>query len=470
MAEESARSSLRGLLKRWPWILLALAVGLAVWHDVDYPDDIDMEFPKVVRPTFCRRPPPAYRLAEPGDTLDRVGMYASAAGIVLALAGMLRRARSGQDTALWPAALGGALAAFWYTATPGPSLDGWYGWGWRAILDPTAPPTLQLGLAASAAALAALVVGAALATRDRWKTLWQRGVDRNCLGLLIVAAVLVALRQVEIPGVEPAGYWPRWSMAWGMLAFDFALLRALPPRPSRCGWFCAKLVGGCIWAGLVALGLGLIWYHRPIDRLRAVEPGKIYISAMPTTCGLSLAYERHRFRTIINLFPEDTAYRSSLLPDELRFASEHGIRYEGNTSSVAESEAFIDRTLALAQDPNAWPILVHCHACMDRTPAWMGLYRFLVEGRPLDEIMREIERHRGLRPKASVLLLYNRVLASRAPEQYERDPTSPLIRKCTEGTLDPYLQALQEAARGANPASPQRVSSRGRAAPRIRRP
>ncbi len=54
------------------------------------------------------------------------------------------------------------------------------------------------------------------------------------------------------------------------------------------------------------------------------------------------------------------------------------------------------QTLALAQDPSAWPILVHCHGCMDRSPAWMGIYRFVVQGRPLLEVMQEIERHRGL--------------------------------------------------------------------------
>ena len=39
----------------------------------------------------------------------------------------------------------------------------------------------------------------------------------------------------------------------------------------------------------------------------------------------------------------------------------------------------------------------------------MGIYRFVVKERPLLEVMQEIERHRGYRPKASVILLYNRV-------------------------------------------------------------
>ena len=55
----------------------------------------------------------------------------------------------------------------------------------------------------------------------------------------------------------------------------------------------------------------------------------------------------------------------------------------GSPSDPLEADAFLDLTLRLAQDPDAWPVLVHCHGCMDRSPAWMGIYRFLVEGRPL---------------------------------------------------------------------------------------
>ena len=36
---------------------------------------------------------------------------------------------------------------------------------------------------------------------------------------------------------------------------------------------------------------------------------------------------------------------------------------------------------------------------MDRSPASVGIYRFVVEGWPLADALREIERHRGLRPQ-----------------------------------------------------------------------
>jgi hypothetical protein len=70
----------------------------------------------------------------------------------------------------------------------------------------------------------------------------------------------------------------------------------------------------------------------------------------------------------------------------------------------------------------------------------MGIYQFAVKGRPLLEVMQAIERHRGYRPKASVILLYNRVLPRCAGEQrYRDDPTASVLRQCAEGANDPKV-------------------------------
>ena len=89
------------------------------------------------------------------------------------------------------------------------------------------------------------------------------------------------------------------------------------------------------------------------------------------------------------------------------------------------------------REPSSWPVLVHCHASMDRSPAWMGLYRFVVEGWTLADAFREIEHHRGLRPKASVILLYNRVLPLLAPERCALDPTAALLQTSRRGNGRP---------------------------------
>jgi predicted protein tyrosine phosphatase len=446
----------RRLAMLWPWAALAALLAAAVWHVVDFDEEVDLEYPRVVRPTFGARPAAAYRLAEPGDTIDKIGLYLAAGCVVLSAWGMIAGRRRG----LWPAALGLSLAAAWYAATPGPTLDGWHSLGWRALLDPAAPPRLRLALAAAGLGLAALVVGTILATRGRWAELWGHARERGLVGLLASATALVLLRQVEIPGVEPAGYWPRWAFTAGMLAFGLGLLKVRPHLPARRrGWAAAVAIAAAWWA-IVLGGEASMWYHRPLARLRAVVPGRIYISAMPTYRGLQVAHARHHFKTIINLFPEDTDLRSPLLPQEERFVREHGVRFVRSPSNLLESEAFIDRTLALARDPDAWPILVHCHGCVDRTPAWMGIYRFLVQGRPLREIMQEIERHRGYRPKASVTLVFVRVLPRRDPRRFWSDPAAPLLVRCASGTIDPGEAQAMARRLGANPEGGLRVSRR----------
>jgi hypothetical protein len=452
----------RDTLRRFrPWFILALAVWPASWHTIDFPEDVDDEYPGVQRPTFSRLPPPAYRLAEPGDTIDRIGIYVSSIALVLSVLGLwgaVRRRRPG----LWPSALALALAGFWYAANPGPTFDGWHGLGWTALHHPETPTALRIALAAAALLLVGAVVGPLIANWPRRGELWRRARERHAVGLIGFALIAALVRQVEIPGVEPVGYWPRWALVWSLIAFSLVLVR-LFPRPGLRSWGAGAglgLLGLSAWFALVVGGIWLTWYHRPLARLRAVVPGKIYISAMPTPRGLEIAQRRHHFKTIINLFPEDTPLRSPLFPKELAFARAHGIHYVVSPADVASSDAFLDETLRLARDPSAWPILVHCHACMDRTPAWMGIYRFVVQGRPLDAIFREIEGHRGYRPKASVILLYNRVLPTRAPAHYASDPTAALLRRCAAGTHDPYEDELraERERRGANPDAPPRVS------------
>ncbi len=426
------------LRRRWPWLIMALMVVPAVWHVLDFDEDVDPEFPRVERPWFSVAPPAAYRLAEPGDTLDRIAIYLSSVSVMMAAGGLVFARGRG----FWPASMAIGLAAFWASATPGPTVDGWHGLGWSAIANPRAPSLLRAGLMLVAMALGGIVAATAWRRRDQINGLWSGSHARGTASLWIAALLLAGASPFDIPGVEPRGYWPRCAMVWSLTAFDLGLsIELLPLVQTRTSRLALGLAATAGWLALVVLGIDVTWYHRPLARLKAVVPDRIYISAMPTRRGLQVAQSRHHFRTIINLFPEETAQRSPLLGDELKFVQEHRIRYLASPSDASPeaSNAFLNETLALARDESAWPILVHCHGCMDRSPAWMGIYRFLVQGRPLDEIMKEIERHRGYRPKASVILLYNRVLPPRAGARYWADPTAMLLRRCASGTTDPML-------------------------------
>lgn len=416
--------------KLWPWLVLAIAVVPAVWHVVDFPDDPDAEFPHVQRPTFNRLPPPAYRLAEPGDTIDRVAIYVASIGVVLSAYGGMWRRSLGQPVGAWPAAFALSMAAWWSASTPSPTFDGWHGLGWSRIWDGGSPSSLRVGLGIAACVLIGII----------WRFRDFRAAGIRRADLLIAVTGLVLPKLLGINGPEPAGYWPRWAFDLGLIALAEALVIGLPAAPSNKRTK-ATIVAGMVvgWVILVLGGIELTWWHRPLNRLRTVVPGRIYLSAMPTYRGLRIAHSRHRFRTIVNLFPEDTPQRSPRWPQEQRFAREHGIRLVAATADDRDSSRFLDETLAIARDPAAWPILVHCHGSMDRSPAWMGLYRFLEQGRPLGEVLREIEAHRGYRPKASVTLLYDRVLTRLAPDRYRDDPDGRLLHRCATADRPPTL-------------------------------
>jgi hypothetical protein len=421
-----------GASRAWPWCVLALLTLPAIWSVVDGENDIDPELPTVVRPTFSAFPPAAYRFAEACDTIDHVAVYVSSAALVLSCWGWLRN--RGERT--WVAAVALSAAAFWHAATPGPLADGWYGLGWRTIGDTRAPLANRVILAVLAASVVVIVIWALCQRPIR--AAYNLARARGILGFLSVAAILLAMRQMAWVDREPLGFWPRWIYVWALFAWAFAIVRVVPPAPP--GWSKKAIIGVMILISLSLdfTGRGLFWYQRPLARLREVVPGRIYISAMPTYRGLTLAQDRYHFRTIINLYPEYTPEQSPDWPDELRFARERGIEYLGNSSSDGKGgEEFVARTIEIARDPKAWPILVHCHASMDRSPAWMGIYRFVVQGWPLADALREIERHRGLRPKAAVTVLYNHILPRLAPERCAGDPTFALLRECAGGIGEP---------------------------------
>jgi hypothetical protein len=446
---------LRELAARlWPWIVLIVATLPSIWYVLDYESDLDPEFPSVRRPTFSNYPPPAYRLADAGDTIDHIAVYVASAATVLAGWGLLRSTQK----RLWVAFLAISLAAYWHAATPGPLMDSWHGLGWRVVLDPLAPWSLRLLLSALGGLLVLLSLWGSWGAAG--SGFWDAARKHGVVGLIGVSTLLILLRQTEWLDREPFGFWPRWVYVWGLLAWALALLRLAPKPPANWvrGAALASLM--TVWLLLNFTGRGIFWYQRPVHRLREVVPGRIYISAMPTQWGLELAHARHHFRTIINLFPEFTRERSPLVPEELRFVREHELKYIGNVPDDDPSgEAFIARTLAAAQDPANWPILVHCHASMDRSPAWVGLYRFVVEKWPLADALRELEHHRGLRPKASVTLLYNRMIPLLAPERAAKDPTAALLQECAGEVIDPAVGLMARPDRGLIAPSQARTES-----------
>lgn len=447
--EESSTNPLdRGRLSagRWirgiPWFIAASLFAIAVVLPFStLKEEVDTDFPDVQRGVFSAYSPMVYRLAEPGDTLDRVGVYLASLGLVVtSLGGWRSRDR------LWLSGWCAVLLTAWVAACPWPTFDGWHGLNPRALFEPTTPIYLKLVQVALLLGISVMMIGPLWSARGRIAK-----SDRSLSLLFVTASACGVYRIVAWPDPDPTGYWPRWALILGLTLFLGGLIRVFPfQRRREALWLSLglKSLQFSAVAGLILLGLWSIWLHRPLNRLKVIEPGRVYISAMPTYGGLEVAQARHQFKTIINLFNENGRQRHPNSPDEKRFVAERGLRYierpDADTDSEIGELEFIKATLAVARDPKAWPVLVHCHGCMDRTPAWAGLYRFLDQGWSLTEVMTEIERHRGLRPKGSVYLLYNWALPQLAAQRFNADPTSKLLKAATAWSVDPYQASRSE--------------------------
>ena len=345
---------------------------------------------------------------------------------------------------------------------PRPDRPSTAGTAWAGVpsFDPEAPAVLRISLASAALGLASLVaVSLWIARRGRFDEECSLAKPGSGCRSWSPHSSWPRRRQFEIPGVEPVGYWPRWAWVWGLAAFDLALIRAMPPlgersRLAACG---GALGGAAAWSALVAGGIWLTWYHRPLERLRVVEPGRIFISAMPTPRGLEVAHGRHRFKTIINLFPEKPPLRHPLHPDEVRFAREHGIRYvespggRGLVRRVPRRDPAPGTRPRRLADPGPLPRLHGPHARLDghlplrRPGAPAG--RDPPGDRAASRVSAQGVGHAALQPGP----------APRAPERYAADPTASLLRACAEGTRDPYEDQLRAEARARTP-RPRRVS------------
>lgn len=427
-------------------LLCLLVAAVAVWHALDFSHDFDPEFPGMNRDHYSQYAPFAYRLAEPGDTLDLTTLYMSAAGIGLLCLLKLRpefRSSTQAESHARLALLGVCLAGFWFGSCPDPTMDAWHGLAPAALFRVSTPVWQRAIIAVIAMCISALIL---LPIAFHGRT-WFRNASIQTKTVDSIAIAGLLWRITNWPDPEPWGYWPRWAMIVCMVVILSKIANrlqsghsiiAIPTEPiafrksnRRSAVFSALLIFTLIQAGYY-----LHWLHWPMARFKAVIPGQLYVSAMPSPDGLKLAHQRHQFKTIINLFNEDTPQRHPNFPAELQFAQENGIKYiraEGKNYG----NRFIESTFEAARDPENWPVLVHCHGNMDRTPAWLGMYRFRYQGWGLDQILAAIERHRGYRPKGGTTVLYCDLLPKLAPDRWAADPVAARLKENAQGYTQP---------------------------------
>jgi protein tyrosine/serine phosphatase len=153
---------------------------------------------------------------------------------------------------------------------------------------------------------------------------------------------------------------------------------------------------------MIVLILGIIfvpaivhyrWTHTDTRRLREVTPGRVYRSGQLTSVGFAEAVQRYGIRTVINLqneFPDPDVEQSFLDPrtsPESEICEQLGIRFVYIEPDLvrrcqvpAERPAAIDHFLTILDDPESYPVLIHCRAGLHRTGCMVAVYRMEYEG------------------------------------------------------------------------------------------
>lgn len=167
-------------------------------------------------------------------------------------------------------------------------------------------------------------------------------------------------------------------------------------------WFLGLLVV------LIAVGLPTAYYRTVYEnyrRFREVTPGKFYRSGQLTELGFKQVVQQYRIKTVINLQQEN---RDPFMPvvwsapsktRESELCESLGVNYQflfgGELIPEAELAAgkrprVIDQYLRILDDPNNYPILLHCKAGLHRTGLLTAVYRMEYEKRSPAAVMQEL--------------------------------------------------------------------------------
>ena len=157
-------------------------------------------------------------------------------------------------------------------------------------------------------------------------------------------------------------------------------------------------------------GLPLLHYRAGYDqtkRLRVVTDGKFYRSGQLTAEGFREAHRKYGFKTVINLqeeardplipvkaFGKPAVRQSQVLAD----LGVKAITIDGGELEIDGKKDLpddyrppvVDEYLELLDNPENYPILIHCKAGLHRTGLMTAIYRMEYEGRTPGEAMDEL--------------------------------------------------------------------------------
>lgn len=182
-------------------------------------------------------------------------------------------------------------------------------------------------------------------------------------------------------------------------------------------------------------------------RLRPIEPGKIYRSGQLTTEGFADAVKRYGIRTILNLQNDkldpkvERGYLDRRTVRESELCKELNVNYRvispdlqnpRDADQGARPRA-VDEFLKIMDDPEVYPVLIHCKAGLHRTGILAAVYRMEYQGWTVSEAHEELKAH-GFGDRACTsaneyvrqyVLKYQPGQRRSAPQSSETPLTSP---------------------------------------------
>lgn len=170
-------------------------------------------------------------------------------------------------------------------------------------------------------------------------------------------------------------------------------------------WIMGIVLAGAI-IGIPLLRYRMIYFNE--KRFREVTPGKFYRCGQMSESGFRKQLRDHQIKMVVNLQDENpdpmlsTGYWDKPHINEKQVCEEEGVKYvfltfygskgllPRNQASKENRPSVIDDFLKLCDDPNNFPMLIHCMAGLHRTGALTAIYRMEYEDWTLAEAVREL--------------------------------------------------------------------------------
>ena len=155
---------------------------------------------------------------------------------------------------------------------------------------------------------------------------------------------------------------------------------------------------------VVALIVGPVVYafheEKQMRNFRVVREGVLYRSARMTLPGLKRAVHDYGIRTVVCLRegdrPADLAEEAYCAREEINFYRLPPKHWD-TSNGPAEAEVNVRQFRDILDDPDNYPILVHCFAGVHRTGTLCAVYRMEYQGWTADRALAEMEEY-GFEP------------------------------------------------------------------------